>query len=1310
MSDTGPRFQRDVARSQIQSLETNDNWGLERSKDRAIDLLNDSFSTYRDPIRVDSRTVFYSDVSTVRALSRFGRTDQRGSVDNATQILVQADRWTANASLQDARRALNQTSGLSAEDRHTVESHLELAERSMQWADHYRDREPRARSERGAFQQRMQYRAQAILYYGAAWHHAQEALDELDDETAPNVTILTRSDPAHNGSIERRIVGTVSDPRAYELGNVTVTLNDGDTATVPLNATTAPGVNATFQFNLTLTQQVNRVNVSVAEPTDDDDSGWDRRGRGNRGRSNTARNGQSSFWCEIFSCEEPADTTDSDVLRLDADGLTDQYETSRTETDPLGPDSDSAATDANEAGNGTLDGLEDFDDDGLTSVREARNGLDPVDPDTDGDRLEDGLEFVTRNLDPALADTDDDGTPDGAEDFDGDALTNVEEQAIGTDLLNSDTDADQLDDGYENDTTRTDPLAADSNTTLAPGNQAGNGVIDGEEDFDNDTLPTHVEANEGTDPFAVDTDADQLTDPFEVTWDVVDATDNDTDADGILDASEDHDNDTLDNLREQQLGTSPVSNDTDADGLTDAYEIRVTNTTATLNDSDSTRTDVDEAGDGTLDGAEDFDGDGVETELEATIGTDPFDADTDDDQLTDAFEHEYDSGLDPLANDTDGDNESDAVEDPDTDTLDNLREQNLGTHPFEADSDGDNLTDGYEVDTTETHPVIPDSDSNRTVPDEANNSIVDGNEDFDDDGLITAFEVGLGTEPFDPDSDDDGLHDGFEANYSVISAVSADTDDDNVSDAAEDHDSDTLTNLREQQVGASPVSNDTDGDGLLDAFEVNQTLTAPDGANSNSSATPSDEGANNLSDASEDLDGDGLSNLEEQEIGTDPLAVDTDEDGLVDGYEVNVTGTSPLLNDSDSVETPVNESGDTVIDGLEDFDDDGVIAFHEWYYNTSPFSADTDADNLSDRYEANWSVFQGFTADSDGDGVGDALEDTDNDSLTTLQEKQNGTSPVSADTDGDGLSDYEEVVGNTSPLDADTDGDGLSDYEELQLNTDATSSDTDNDGVRDGNETYDSDVSDNETGTSISVTGEGYLGDDVGIQPQATYHNQTESRRSPVVQVTESDAVESATVTMQYNESTTENPENLAIYEYDLESGIWTRANTTLNSTNGTVSTTTTNLTYYTVFNSTQWQEETTVDGPASNFSSVECTGSCSVENGVLVIGGSRSASISESSSNNSSGGISTLGVSGPGGGDEEDTDGDGVANAVDNCPGTSNPGQTDSDGDGVGDACDSTNDGGNGGSGGDDGNTGGSGGDDGNTGGSGGDDGNTGG
>jgi len=41
----------------------------------------------------------------------------------------------------------------------------------------------------------------------------------------------------------------------------------------------------------------------------------------------------------------------------------------------------------------------------------------------------------------------------------------------------------------------------------------------------------------------------------------------------------------------------------------------------------------------------------------------------------------------------------------------------------------------------------------------------------------------------------------------------------------------------------------------------------------------------------------------------------------------------------------------------------------------------------------------------------------------------------------------------------------------------------------------------------------------------------------------------------------------------------------------------------------------------------------------------------------------------------DEDTDGDGIGDATDNCPEIANPGQEDEDGDGIGDVCDGNED-----------------------------------
>ena len=65
-----------------------------------------------------------------------------------------------------------------------------------------------------------------------------------------------------------------------------------------------------------------------------------------------------------------------------------------------------------------------------------------------------------------------------------------------------------------------------------------------------------------------------------------------------------------------------------------------------------------------------------------------------------------------------------------------------------------------------------------------------------------------------------------------------------------------------------------------------------------------------------DSDGDGLSDVKELQIGTDPIDTDSDNDGLLDGVENNggvfvdptLTGSNPLLADSD---------GDGITDGNE---------------------------------------------------------------------------------------------------------------------------------------------------------------------------------------------------------------------------------------------------------------------------------------------------------------------------------------------------------------------------------------------------------
>ncbi|NPD88879.1 MAG: hypothetical protein HGN29_09140 [Asgard group archaeon] len=152
--------------------------------------------------------------------------------------------------------------------------------------------------------------------------------------------------------------------------------------------------------------------------------------------------------------------------------------------------------------------------------------------DTDDDGMDPKWE-VEKNLDP--------WNDDSAEDPDDDDLTNIEEYALNTHPMKSDTDSDGLKDGEEVNEYETDPKNDDTDE---------DGLKDGEEvqvyftnpnnnDTDLDGLLDGDEVNDyETDPTEKDSDADGLTDGDEVLIHLTDPNNNDTDGDGISDGEE----------------------------------------------------------------------------------------------------------------------------------------------------------------------------------------------------------------------------------------------------------------------------------------------------------------------------------------------------------------------------------------------------------------------------------------------------------------------------------------------------------------------------------------------------------------------------------------------------------------------------------------------------------------------------------------------------------------------------------------------------------------------------------------------------
>lgn len=96
----------------------------------------------------------------------------------------------------------------------------------------------------------------------------------------------------------------------------------------------------------------------------------------------------------------------------------------------------------------------------------------------------------------------------------------------------------------------------------------------------------------------------------------------------------------------------------------------------------------------------------------------------------------------------------------------------------------------------------------------------------------------------------------------TVTMTSPDTDSDGVPDPwDEDDDDDGLLDVDESGYSCDPLDPDSDGDGMLDGLEVLRDLDPAEG----------DENGNLLPDGGDDFDGDGWTNLEELEAGTDPL-------------------------------------------------------------------------------------------------------------------------------------------------------------------------------------------------------------------------------------------------------------------------------------------------------------------------------------------------------------------------------------------------------------------------------------------------------
>jgi hypothetical protein len=160
-----------------------------------------------------------------------------------------------------------------------------------------------------------------------------------------------------------------------------------------------------------------------------------------------------------------------------------------------------------------------------------------------------------------------------------------------------------------------------------------------------------------------------------------------------------------------------------------------------------------------------------------------------------------------------------------------------------------------------------------------------------------------------------------------------------------------------------------------------------------------------------DTDGDGIGDVDEQALGTDPGDPDSDGDGLRDGFEIG------------SVAAPADTDGDGTLDALDPDDDgDGIpTAAEDTDGDGNPANDDADGDGIPDHREADGdadgiadgvdncrSVANPGQSDANGDGVGDGCQpdDVDRDGWPDAEDNCPAlANPLQEDADGDGFGD-----------------------------------------------------------------------------------------------------------------------------------------------------------------------------------------------------------------------------------------------------------------------------------------------------------------
>ena len=384
----------------------------------------------------------------------------------------------------------------------------------------------------------------------------------------------------------------------------------------------------------------------------------------------------------------------------------------------------------------------------------------------------------------------------------------------------------------------------------------------------------------------------------------------------------------------------------------------------------------------------------------------------------------------------------------DTDGLTNLQEYNLSTDPEDADSDDDTLTDGAEVNLHTTNPRAADTDlDGLSDAAEINTHLTNPkSSDSDTDGYNDAAEVAQGTNPnsaavypalgamvgfFTGGDSGEGLDltGTFPYAFNVGTPGSAPGPIQGVTFTEDTASGITVTATNEIPTWNAPVYGETANDDNLEfILQSIRYSGAPNTVNVDLAGLTVGKAyklqllfAEQGPGRGFDIEVEGILRVDEFSSNVAQKSGGNTRGAVVTIGFIAADDTLNVVLTGNSVTTPAFGDHNPILSG---------VTLEEMNL------ANTDGDNLPDVWELQY--FGNLSGSDNGN--------PDADGLTNLDELIRGTNPSDADSDDDTVNDGAEVALGTNPMVADSDGDGLGDGAEINVHhTNPLKSDTDDD-------------------------------------------------------------------------------------------------------------------------------------------------------------------------------------------------------------------------------------------------------------------------